>query len=291
VYYYGYRYYIPELGRWPSRDPIEEDGGLNVYGFAGNRPISLFDLLGLDYLSICPPGVIDPDTSKVWWVVTTKDGTFSTSLLIGNVDRSFKTINLTAEYDSKTISFIDAGFAAGHMIARFGAIDTLSENIQKSAIALALEHPTMNPEVFTSLDDAGIWGCWLARGRAGGVGEGLHEWGGWITFDGGMYRHGKFVTSHLERRIRYQDMPKLSETPNVVGSFHNHTVGGEYTSGGDAHSFNYYRRYTSEINPDLHYKASFFITPQGVVRKIVDVYYDPNTYRTQVRTLNVYPAN
>ncbi len=28
VYYYGYRYYSPELGRWPSRDPIGEWGGM-----------------------------------------------------------------------------------------------------------------------------------------------------------------------------------------------------------------------------------------------------------------------
>jgi len=26
LYYYGYRYYDPVIGRWPSRDPIEEKG-------------------------------------------------------------------------------------------------------------------------------------------------------------------------------------------------------------------------------------------------------------------------
>ena len=30
-YYYGYRYYDPETGRWPSRDPIEENNNLNAY--------------------------------------------------------------------------------------------------------------------------------------------------------------------------------------------------------------------------------------------------------------------
>ena len=30
LYYYGYRYYSPSLGRWISRDPIEEEGGLNL---------------------------------------------------------------------------------------------------------------------------------------------------------------------------------------------------------------------------------------------------------------------
>jgi RHS repeat-associated protein len=28
--YYGYRYYSPALGRWLSRDPIEEQGGLKL---------------------------------------------------------------------------------------------------------------------------------------------------------------------------------------------------------------------------------------------------------------------
>jgi RHS repeat-associated protein len=49
VNYYGYRYYDPLTGRWPSRDPIEEDGGLNLYGFVGNNPIKKFDILGLNF--------------------------------------------------------------------------------------------------------------------------------------------------------------------------------------------------------------------------------------------------
>jgi len=32
---------------WPSRDPIEEEGGVNLYGFVGNDPTSNVDLLGL----------------------------------------------------------------------------------------------------------------------------------------------------------------------------------------------------------------------------------------------------
>ena len=34
-YYYGYRYYDPVTGRWPSRDPIEDNGGVNLYGMVG----------------------------------------------------------------------------------------------------------------------------------------------------------------------------------------------------------------------------------------------------------------
>ena len=46
LYYYGYRYYDPTTGRWPSRDPIEEIGGINLYGFVGNQALSKIDFLG-----------------------------------------------------------------------------------------------------------------------------------------------------------------------------------------------------------------------------------------------------
>ncbi|MFI2796194.1 RHS repeat-associated core domain-containing protein, partial [Haloferula sp. A504] len=36
VTYYGYRWYDPVTGRWPSRDLIEERGGVNLYVFVGN---------------------------------------------------------------------------------------------------------------------------------------------------------------------------------------------------------------------------------------------------------------
>ena len=47
LYYYGYRYYDPETGRWLSRDPIEEQGGLNLYAFVRNNGVNRIDYLGL----------------------------------------------------------------------------------------------------------------------------------------------------------------------------------------------------------------------------------------------------
>ena len=47
VAYYGYRYYDPLTGRWPSRDPIEEMGGVNLYGFLGNDGVNRLDSLGM----------------------------------------------------------------------------------------------------------------------------------------------------------------------------------------------------------------------------------------------------
>ncbi len=52
LYYYGYRYYSPSLGRWISRDPIEEKGAFNIYSFCKNSPLDKLDHLGMFGYSI-----------------------------------------------------------------------------------------------------------------------------------------------------------------------------------------------------------------------------------------------
>src|SRR5690606_36002311 len=42
-----FRLYDPRTGRWLSRDPIGERGGINLYRYVGNKPISSRDGLGL----------------------------------------------------------------------------------------------------------------------------------------------------------------------------------------------------------------------------------------------------
>jgi len=49
--YYGARYYSPSLSRFINRDPIAEQGGLNLYGFCGNDGINHTDYLGYSWLS------------------------------------------------------------------------------------------------------------------------------------------------------------------------------------------------------------------------------------------------
>lgn len=46
-YDYLYRWYAPDLQRWLNRDPIAEDGGINLYGFVGNNAFSYVDPIGL----------------------------------------------------------------------------------------------------------------------------------------------------------------------------------------------------------------------------------------------------
>jgi RHS repeat-associated protein len=65
-YNYGYRYYVPEFGRWLSRDPINEEGGLNLYAFVENNPINTSDAYGLDPLP-SPYASIPGQTTSLGW--------------------------------------------------------------------------------------------------------------------------------------------------------------------------------------------------------------------------------
>jgi RHS repeat-associated protein len=57
VTFYTYRYYDPMTGRWPSRDPIEEEGGINLYECVKNDGVNRWDLLGLQTTLNTPAGV------------------------------------------------------------------------------------------------------------------------------------------------------------------------------------------------------------------------------------------
>lgn len=47
LYYYGYRYYQPWVGRWLSADPANTVDGLNLYRMVENNPIIFHDAKGL----------------------------------------------------------------------------------------------------------------------------------------------------------------------------------------------------------------------------------------------------
>ena len=53
LYYYRARYYNPHSLRFLSEDPTQFAGGINVYRYVGNNPISYLDPFGLDRRSPC----------------------------------------------------------------------------------------------------------------------------------------------------------------------------------------------------------------------------------------------
>ena len=76
-YYYGYRYYSPELMRWITRDPIGEEGGVNLYAMCGNNSVAQFDVFGLYELTIISDDTVESD-ALMWYLHSN----------VGNVIRS-----------------------------------------------------------------------------------------------------------------------------------------------------------------------------------------------------------
>ena len=56
ILYAKRRYYATQTGGWLSRDPIGEEGGINLYGYVGNSPVNRTDPLGLAWYN---PGDTD----------------------------------------------------------------------------------------------------------------------------------------------------------------------------------------------------------------------------------------
>ena len=62
--YYGLRYYSPSMGRFVTKDPIEEQGGLNLYAFCSNNGVNRFDVLGRDAFMIIGE---NPGGNPMWF--------------------------------------------------------------------------------------------------------------------------------------------------------------------------------------------------------------------------------
>ena len=85
LYYYGFRFYSPALGRWISRDPIREVGGINLYQMVENDSVNFVDLYGLaerpknwnsDKIAIVLNSFIPTKTAKAPLLNNPINGTF-----------------------------------------------------------------------------------------------------------------------------------------------------------------------------------------------------------------------
>ncbi len=75
-----FRAYSAKLGRWLSRDPLEEQGGVNLFAYCANRPASFIDPLGLSgVLCICSKADTGSCSSCGFghaWLIFTMDSSF-----------------------------------------------------------------------------------------------------------------------------------------------------------------------------------------------------------------------
>jgi RHS repeat-associated protein len=68
--YFGYRYYNARTGRWLSKDPSQEFGGLNLYSLIRNNAVNKLDMLGLFDLDDCLADCLEQYVENVETIAT-----------------------------------------------------------------------------------------------------------------------------------------------------------------------------------------------------------------------------
>ena len=132
LYNYGFRFYNPSLGRWLSRDPIGEEGGLNLYGFTGNDAVNKWDILGM----ACPPC---PDCDGIYAACK--------KAAIDNYNKNIADAKADHTKTANEISAEEAAFVAKHC-GKGGATVGLACRQGAAAIASA-KHTVNNIELAT----------------------------------------------------------------------------------------------------------------------------------------------
>ena len=134
---YRYRDYQPNTGRWLSRDPIGESGGINMYALSGNDLINSIDPLGLTIEVSCPEeyfkenGITkemyaNPD--NVYSAIGASGPTSGTGLILW---RMLKTSH----------KFKAAGLKVDELKKHVGARQTIIDNALKANFVLGVGDP------------------------------------------------------------------------------------------------------------------------------------------------------
>jgi RHS repeat-associated protein len=101
--YYGRRYYSFAKGGWLSRDPIEENGGPNLYGFVLGNPINRFDALG-ESSSCCQCG--DDVTSLVYQTKSDIASKFAAASVASKMKACMMMFSYTQGFSSWDINWL-----------------------------------------------------------------------------------------------------------------------------------------------------------------------------------------
>ncbi len=127
LYLAPYRAYDPTIGRWINRDPIAEDGGLNLYTYVGNNPPRSTDPLGLYTL----------DQTAAQQIGSYIQNTQRAISVIQRLQRNSDSIGyIDYQNAMKGAGFTDAGFAGA------GAIKSTD---RAAAITEAINHVERSP--------------------------------------------------------------------------------------------------------------------------------------------------
>ena len=111
---------------WPSRDPIGENGGLNLYGFVGNSPIRFIDRIGLDLFD--PQQLVEAKWQENDKIRPLEDRTFGVAT---PTEWSFAVYNEGPRDDEKQATSEEAASGFGESAEVFSLEDSI-EAIRKA---------------------------------------------------------------------------------------------------------------------------------------------------------------
>ena len=95
----AYAFYHPDQGRWLSRDPIEETGGRNLYGFCNNRAIMLVDRDGREIVFVGDDAAVN--AAKAALSKVREKANDELKKLIDDMEKDSRTCKIKVTYDSK----------------------------------------------------------------------------------------------------------------------------------------------------------------------------------------------
>ena len=143
-YYYGYRFYSPELKRWISRDPIGEEGGVNLYAMCGNNLISSFDVLGqrrmITGVFIHSKGIKTPKTARTEHLAN------DIMMLREKMNSRYKNKNGGAQFNVQIKDLV---------LTPIGAIRTEIDSNSKNVFIIAHGYLKVNDVIFPG--DTYVW--------------------------------------------------------------------------------------------------------------------------------------
>ena len=120
LYDFGARWYSPTLRRWLNRDPLGEDGGLNLYVFCNNDPVNKFD----------PNGCIPLDT--IWDI-----GNVVYDIIVGD------DVALVADTAALFVPYVPAGATKLVKAARLSKVEKICPGVKKLEVTYKY-HPYNN---------------------------------------------------------------------------------------------------------------------------------------------------
>ncbi len=148
--YYGYRFYQTIKGGWLSRDPLMEEGGVHLYAFVNNSPITSVDAFGL--WAFYDHTTLMNHTLALMSEYTTTWGITCTSRIASSINTA--SINQDSAYSSDLKRHYNRGPNEDRQTAENNYQTYLATN--RTAISTLLQgNPTTKEQCKTALDRIG----------------------------------------------------------------------------------------------------------------------------------------